>query len=214
MTQFGRALDELNIEIICANSAPAKGRVERAHQTLQDRLVKEMRLAGICDITAANAFLPAFMERHNARYAVEPFNAKDLHRPLAIHEDLETTMVWRQARTVSASLTLLYNNVIFILHPSELSHSAIRKQVMVSEYPDGRIEIRHQGALMPYRIFDKKRRVNQVAIVDAKHLTAALTMVREMQAQRPPPKRNGRGPSRTALPASIFHAPNTSGPAG
>lgn len=207
MTQFGRALHDLNIEIICAHSAPAKGRVERAHQTLQDRLVKEMRLAGICDIEAANAFLPDFMAKHNARFAVEPLNSKDLHRPLAIHEDLDATMVWRVPRTVTASLSLLYNNIIFILEPSEASHSAARKQVMVCEYPDGRVEIRHQGAVLPYRIFDKLQRVNQAAIVDSKHLDGALAMARELQAQRPLPGRVRRGPSRTALPATLFQLP-------
>ena len=72
MTQFGRALDQLNIDIICANAPQAKGRVERANGTLQDRLVKEMRLAGISTIEAGNAFLPAFMEDYNRRFAKEP----------------------------------------------------------------------------------------------------------------------------------------------
>ena len=63
MTQFGRALCELNIEILCANSSQAKGRVERMNRTLQDRLVKELRLAGITDMDGGNAFLPGFMER-------------------------------------------------------------------------------------------------------------------------------------------------------
>lgn len=62
ITQFGRAMSELNIDIICANSAPAKGRVERANLTLQDRLVKELRLRGISTIDAANTFAPEFME--------------------------------------------------------------------------------------------------------------------------------------------------------
>jgi hypothetical protein len=62
MTQFGRALAELNIEILCANSGQAKGRVERANRTLQDRLVKELRLAGVCDMNAGNLFLPQFMK--------------------------------------------------------------------------------------------------------------------------------------------------------
>jgi glucokinase len=65
MTQFGRALSELNIEILCANTSQAKGRVERAHHTLQDRLVKELRLAGINTIEAANAFLPNFVADYN-----------------------------------------------------------------------------------------------------------------------------------------------------
>jgi hypothetical protein len=62
MTQFGRALCELNIEILCANSSQAKGRVERMNRTLQDRLVKALRLAGIDDMEAGNAFLSSFME--------------------------------------------------------------------------------------------------------------------------------------------------------
>lgn len=65
MTQFGRALHAMNIDIICANSSQAKGRIERANGTLQDRLVKEMRLCGIDTIEAGNAFLPAFMEAYN-----------------------------------------------------------------------------------------------------------------------------------------------------
>jgi transposase len=81
MTQFGRALAELNIEILCANSSQAKGRVERANRTLQDRLVKELRLEGISDMAAANAFLPGFMTRHNAQFAKTPARPDNLHRP-------------------------------------------------------------------------------------------------------------------------------------
>ena len=82
MTQFGRALNELNIEILCANSSQAKGRVERANRTLQDRLVKELRLTGISDMTAANAFLPSFTARYNAKFAKTPRRPDNLHRPL------------------------------------------------------------------------------------------------------------------------------------
>lgn len=80
MTQFGRALAELNIEILCANSSQAKGRVERANRTLQDRLVKELCLAGICDMAETNAYLPGFMERSNARFSRSPIRSDDLHR--------------------------------------------------------------------------------------------------------------------------------------
>jgi hypothetical protein len=82
MTQFGRALHELNIDILCANAPQAKGRVERAHKTLQDRLVKELRLAGANDIDAGSALLPAFMADYNRRFGKPARNNKDLHRPL------------------------------------------------------------------------------------------------------------------------------------
>src|SRR5271168_1314519 len=88
-TQFGRALTELNIDILCANSPQAKGRVERAFGTLQDRLVKELRLAGISTVTAANAWLPGFITGYNARFGRQPANAKDLHRPLTEADDLD-----------------------------------------------------------------------------------------------------------------------------
>src|SRR5262249_38709844 len=90
-----------NIDIICANSSQAKGRVERANGTLQDRLVKEMRLRGIDTVAAGNAFLPTFMADYNARFAKPPFDERDLHRPLAGDDDLEDAFAWKEDRTVS-----------------------------------------------------------------------------------------------------------------
>jgi hypothetical protein len=84
MTQFGRALAELNIEIICANSSQAKGRVERVNRTLQDRLVKELRIAGVTDMAEGKVFLAGFIERFNARFAIAPARPDDLHRPLNV----------------------------------------------------------------------------------------------------------------------------------
>src|SRR5258706_14202799 len=105
MTQFGRALHALNIDIICANSSQAKGRVERANGTLQDRLVKEMRLSGIDTIAAGNAFLPAFMEQYNARFAKAPFEDRDVHPTLvAGHADSDDPFAWKEDRRVSVNL--------------------------------------------------------------------------------------------------------------
>ncbi|MDR8378682.1 transposase, partial [Acinetobacter baumannii] len=79
ITQFGRVLSELGIELICANSPQAKGRVERANQTLQDRLIKEMRLEGISSIEDANAWLDSFIIDFNRRFARPAKYPKDLH---------------------------------------------------------------------------------------------------------------------------------------
>ena len=103
MTQFGRALDALNIDIICANSSQAKGRVERAHKTLQNRLVKELRLAGACDLAAGNVLLPAFMADYNKRFARPAANGKDLHRSLRTGDDLEDAFAWKEERTLTRS---------------------------------------------------------------------------------------------------------------
>ncbi|SEK03963.1 Transposase [Sphingomonas sp. OV641] len=209
MTHLGRALDRLNIELICANSPQAKGRVERVNATLQDRLVKAMRLQRISTIDQANAFLPSYMAQHNRRFAMAPFDPRDLHRPLAIHEDLEAEMVWREQRTVTGALTLHYNKAMFILEPSPAAQALARKKVDVCEYPDGRLEIQHEGTVLPYRMFDKMRRVNQAAVVDNKHLDAALALARTIQQAQPHhAKRNNNEPARTAQPVGIFKAPS------
>jgi hypothetical protein len=96
MTQFGRALHALNIDIICANSSPAKGRVERANKTLQDRLVKELRLAGAATLTEGNALPPGFVADYNARFAKAPANSKDLHRRLGPGDDLDDAFAWKE----------------------------------------------------------------------------------------------------------------------
>jgi hypothetical protein len=131
MTQFGRALKALSIEIICANSSQAKGRVERANKTLQDRLVKELRLVGVSTMDDGNAFLPAFMADYNARFAKAPFNEKDLHRPMQPRDRLDEAFTWRAERTLSQSLTLQYDNILFMIEPSEFAQAAIGKRVEV-----------------------------------------------------------------------------------
>ena len=191
MTQFGRALHALNIDIICANSSPAKGRVERANKTLQDRLVNELRLAGAATLAEGNALLPAFMADYNARFAKAPANGKDLHRPLRAGDDLDDAFSWKEERTLSQALTLQYDKVMFILEPSEQAKAAVGKRVTVVDYPDGRLSIRYRGVELAYRTFDKIRHVAQAAIVENKHLGAALTFIREEQLRREPQRRSG-----------------------
>ena len=191
MTQFGRALHALNIDIICANSSPAKGRVERANKTLQDRLVKELRLAGAATLAEGNALLPAFIADYNARFATAPANNKDLHRPLRASEDLDDTFAWKEERTLSQALTLQYDKVMFILEPSEQAKAAIGKRVTVVDYPDGRLAIRHRGVELAYRTFDKIRQVSQAAIVENKQLGAALAFIRDQQLRRESERRSG-----------------------
>jgi hypothetical protein len=184
MTQFGRALDTLNIDIICANSSQAKGRVERAHKTLQDRLVKELRLAGASGLAEGNALLPAFIADYNTRFAKAAANPKDLHRPLRAGEDLEDAFTWKEERTLSRALTLQYDKVIFILEPCDQAKAAIGKRVTVVDHPDGRLAIRYKGVELPYRTFDTLRQVSQAAIVENKRLGAALAVIREHQIDR------------------------------
>ena len=152
----------------------AKGRVERAHKTLQDRLVKELRLAGASTLADGNTLLPAFIADYNARFAKPPVNSKDLHRPLRGSDDLEDAFAWKEERTLSQALTLQCDRVIFILEPSEQAKAAIGKRVTVVDYPDGRLSIRYKGVELAYRTFDKMRPVSQGAIIDNKRLGAVL----------------------------------------
>ena len=196
MTQFGRALHALNIDIICANSSPAKGRVERANKTLQDRLVKELRLADAATLAEGNALLPAFIADYNARFAKAPANSKDLHRRLRPGDDLDDAFAWKEERTLSRALTLQYDKVLFILEPSEPAKAAIGKRVTVVDYPDGRLAIRYRGVELAYRTFDKIRQVSQAAIVENKQLGAALAFIRAEQLRREPEHRSDRAPRR------------------
>ncbi len=111
VTQFTRAVKTLDIEPVHANTPQAKGRVERANQTLQDRLVKELRLAGVDDMEEANAFLPAFMADYNRRFAVAPKGEEDAHRAM-LHDAEELDLILRrqETRKLSKNLTFQYLN--------------------------------------------------------------------------------------------------------
>jgi len=100
-TQFTRALDELGIALICANTPQAKGRVERANAILQDRLIKAMRLDGISDMKAANEYAQVYMAAHNAKFARVPANSKELHRPLETHHDVTSVLCVKETRKVT-----------------------------------------------------------------------------------------------------------------
>lgn len=181
MTQFGRALAELNIEMICANSSQAKGRVERANRTLQDRLVKELRLENVCDLETGNTFLPGFVERFNKRFALKPAAAADLHRRLSTPGRLNDVLSQREQRHVSEQLTLSYDRKQLILERNEISEELGGKYVEIYTFPDGRLEVRSHGHVLPYRVFDKDQRVNPAAIVERKRLSHALSIIKARQ---------------------------------
>lgn len=195
-TQFGRALFELNIESICANSSQAKGRVERANLTLQDRLVKELRLQNISTMAAANTYVPAFITDYNRRFAKPPRNDFNVHRPLRDDEELNLIFTHREQRKVSNSLTLQYDKVLYMLTDTDITHKLIGRYIHVYEYPDGRIELRADGTTLPYTRYDKLSEVDQGAIVENKRLSHVLQVAQVIQEQRD--SRRGRSaPART-----------------
>lgn len=185
ITQFGRALSELNIDILCANTPQAKGRVERAHLTLQDRLVKELRLRGITTLEAGNAYLPEFRDDYNARFGREPRSLHDAHRPVREEEDLERIFTWQEERKLSKNLTLRYKRETFLVEPGPETLLLAGERCHVHEHEDGRIELRHQGQLLPCRVFlEPEPRVRQADIVANKRLGAVLAQIRKDQQER------------------------------
>jgi Helix-turn-helix domain len=196
VTQYGRAMFELNIDTWCANSSQAKGRVERANLTLQDRLVKELRLRNIDTREAANAYAPHFIAEFNGRFGKVPKSTFNAHRPLREDEDLDLILSSRVPRRVSNSLTVQYDRVIYMLADTAENRSLIHKYLDVFEYPDGRIEIRVNGAALPYVEYDRLSEIDQGAEIDNKRLSHALQVAQVIQAQRDDRRASG-SPSRT-----------------
>lgn len=171
-TQFGRAMHSLDIELIPASSAPAKGRVERANQTLQDRLIKEMRLAGIHDIESANAWLPQFIKKHNRRFAVDPASPIDAHRK-AIPKSAQLDQIFcvQVQRKLSKNLELSYKNVIYQIQTKSPGYTMRGASVTVCESPS-QVILLYKNKPQPYKTFDKNNRPKQV--LDSKDLNAHL----------------------------------------
>jgi hypothetical protein len=207
ITQFGRVLSTLNIDIIFANSPQAKGRVERANRTLQDRLIKEMRLKGISSIAEANIWLPRFIEQFNLKFAKTAFNPKDLHRSVTeTTEELDDIFTWREPRRVTNSLTITYDKCVYILESTEENQKLIGKYIEFLEYPDGTVAIEYQGRKITYSIFDKLNQLNQREIVENKRLGSVLAHIQQQHEeleQHNQRNRSQKMPSRRAQKTAI-----------
>ncbi|WP_081406890.1 ISNCY family transposase [Acinetobacter harbinensis] len=200
ITQFGRVLSRLNIDIIFANSPQAKGRVERANRTLQDRLIKEMRLEGINSIAEANAWLPCFIEQFNRKFAKVASNPKDLHRcSTETPQELDSIFTWREPRKVSKSLTITYDKCIYILENIEQNHTLMGKYIEFLEYPDGTVGIEYQARKINYSIFDKLSQLNQREVVENKRLGSVLAHIQQQYEELD--KQNKRSRSKKSMPS-------------
>lgn len=146
MSQFERALDELGVEVIHADSPQAKGRIERLFGTFQDRLIKEMRLAGIKTIEEANRFLQGYLPIYNRRFSVKPVEAVDLHRRSPPGRDLEGSLCLKVQRVLRNDFTVAYNGKLY-----QIEEATRAKKVTMEERLDGTVRITHQGQPLRYR---------------------------------------------------------------
>ena len=181
LTQFGRAMQELEIQIICANTPQAKGRVERVIQTLQDRLPKELRLRGISSPEAGNAYLPEFMADFNQRFAVPPRSTHDAHRPLTAKDDLRRILTWQETRLLSKNLTLQFQKVIYQVQTPRPTYALRHAAVTVCLDAQGNITLSYKGKSLDYTVFHQQ--AHQAEIVESKHIDHAL--LNQSKAHKP-----------------------------
>lgn len=150
LTQFGRAMEQLDVDLDCAFSPQAKGRVERRNAVFQDRLVKEMRLAGISDLGAANRFLEeVFLPQLNQRFCVKAAQPADVHRAIPRH--LNEVLSWEEERIVQRDWTVSWQNRHFQISPRHEGLCLVGKGVVVRELRDGTVQLVMAGQKLQFR---------------------------------------------------------------
>ena len=175
--------------------------------------MKELRLAGVTGVEAGNAWLPGFVADHNRRFGKQAANGKDLHRPVSATDDLDEVLAWREERRVTANLVLHYDRMTLLLEPTPVARGLVRKTVEVVNYPDGRFAVRHAGADLAFRMFDKLQTVEPGTVVENKRLSEVLAHVRAQQAAFPDSKRRGAaGRARAVNNLEAPGAPSGVGP--
>lgn len=183
ITHFGRVLKDLGIELICAHSPQAKGRVERKNGVFQDRLIKEMRLEGINTVEEANIFLPKYLERHNKQFGKEPVNHEDAHRPLKEQDNLKRIFCRIDRRKVSKDLTFQHQGILYMIEtrtPNRLKHA----QVDIFWRGEKEIEVEHNGLKLKYKKW-VERVDERPQILDAKELETKAAVWMNRKVTRP-----------------------------
>jgi hypothetical protein len=168
ITHFGKVVKALDIELICAHSPQAKGRVERKNGVLQDRLIKEMRLRGISNMEEANTFLPEYLESINKKFGKAPANAEDAHRPLRAQDNLQQIFARTETRKLSKDLTFQHRGTLYLIQtktPNRMRH-AIITVVSQKGMP---IEVEYKGLKLPYKKWAETV-YEQPKIVDCKEI--------------------------------------------
>ena len=152
ITQFSRSLNTLGIELICANSPQAKGRVERANETFQDRLVKELRLQRIDNYQDANAYLPTFLDFYNRKFAVLPRSVENVHTTLDPTIDLDFLFAIHDTRTITKSLQIRFNGITYQIITNRLAQYLYGREVLIIEEQSGAISAYLNNSLLNLQI--------------------------------------------------------------
>lgn len=170
-TQFGRAMDELGVRVICAGSAQAKGRVERTHRTMQDRLIKALRIAGISDIAAANAFLDeTFLPQFNERFTVAAAGEVNVH-VAATAAQLDAALCVREERTAGRDQCVSFEGKVLQLAPPRGVGTLSQKKVQVRRRLDGTLEVRWKQQAVEHKALPERPKAPTPSLAErlAKH---------------------------------------------
>ncbi len=162
VTQFNRVLGNLGIELICANSPQAKGRVERANQTFQDRLIKEMRLLNIDNYQDANAFLPEFVDFYNQRFAVLPRSAEDVHAPLDPDQDLDFLFSIHATRIITKDLQIHFNTLTYQVITTRPPQNLSGREVLIVQDQEGSVSAYLNHEQLTLKTFHKQAKPPRV----------------------------------------------------
>jgi transposase len=181
-TQFERALLQLDIESICAHSPQAKGRVERLFQTLQDRLVKAMRLHGISSTRQANVWLPGYLAEHNERFAVAAALVHDAHRPwVGSAAQLARICALHHQRHLSSQLSCQFEGDVMQIEAGQRGAPRGRARVDIVQHADGKLEVMYHGQVLRHRRFTVHEHLKGSAKVDDKQLNVRVDQALERQ---------------------------------
>ena len=193
-TQFARAMGELGIRQIFAGSPQAKGRVERACGTFQDRLVTELRLEGVRSITGANYLLGSFLDRHNRQFAISPAQPRAAFHPLDPGIDLDMVLCFKYSRRVFPDNTVRYRTQVIQLLPSEVRPSYAGSRAQVIEHTDGRLRVALDGQVIPSQLVPSKPGLMRVAAAEADpdRLQRQLATVKQLPEVMPVKRRRRR----------------------
>lgn len=151
MSHFEKSLAALEVEVIHANSPQAKGRVERLFKTLQDRLIREMRLQRVKSVEEANAFLDVYLPKHNKKFRKQARQKADLHRPALHARELDRIFCIREERTIKNDFTIAYEGTLY-----QIEQPTRAKKVTVEERLDGSLHITHKGQDLRYRMITEQ----------------------------------------------------------
>jgi len=172
LTQFGEAMKSLDIKLIYANTPQAKGRIERMNQTLQDRLVKELRLQNISTIEEANAFLPTFLKSLNRKFSVIAKDPNNVHRELLPEHNLKNILIEKEKRILTKNLTFQYKNTIYVVQTDRELYTLKNASVIIHELEDESIEVFYKGKKLVVKAYQEQQK--QIGEVDSKGLNAIV----------------------------------------